>query len=85
MSEITKAIEAKQTQTTQLQSDIETLQRAATIQVTGAYMSPEQERGKPVDKRKDIWEFGAILFEMLTGTRPFPDRSPSMAAPRHAK
>ena len=46
MSEITKAIEAKQTQTTQLQSDIETLQRAATIQVTGAYMSAGAGAGK---------------------------------------
>ena len=55
---------------------------AGVILGTAAYMSPEQAKGRPTDRRGDIWAFGCVLYEMLTGKRAFEgeDVSDTLAA-----
>jgi serine/threonine-protein kinase len=66
---LAKALDSKGSEPTTLHEAEGT--KEGIILGTAPYMAPEQARGKPVDKRADIWAFGAVLYEMVTGRRAF--------------
>src|SRR5262249_55593441 len=63
------------------QTPAEGVSHSGLVLGTAAYMSPEQARGQAADKRTDIWAFGCLVYEMLTGKRAFPGSgTPEMLA-----
>jgi serine/threonine-protein kinase len=79
---IAKALDTRTTGSASAAPTTPALTEAGIVLGTAAYMSPEQARGRPVDQRADIWAFGCVLYELLTGRLAFGGDDATLALAR---